>query len=294
MFVTSEFPSEIPRTQTRNYSYTRPLGNIRETTLTERKTNFKTIWQRAKIRPILLLFAFQGIAFALLLFLPMGLMMNSLGNSFPFVENAERIQSDGIKANATLTGIKGIDNITINGNNPQILTYEFDNNGEKKESKFSVFEPEKTDNLNIGDIIPIKHLNGKSIPTEFEQYSFSMDFMYYIAGVILLIGLILCYLLYSRINKEISLYKTGRIAEGKIVSISHNKGFTFSKFGSSMDVHYEYGNNVAKSRTNNFALTNNKSIGDSIKILVSHDGNESCIYPELVAKTNGWKENYVA
>ncbi|PSG90902.1 hypothetical protein C7H52_06415 [Aurantibacter aestuarii] len=224
----------------------------------------------------------------------MGLMMNSLGNSFPFVENAEKIQSDGKKANATLTRIKGIDNITINGNNPQILTYEFDNNGQKTESKFSVFEPEKTDNLKVGDIIPIKYLNGESMPTEFEQYSFSMDFMYYIAGVILLIGLILCYILYSQINKEISLYKTGRIMEGKIISISHNKGFTFSKFGSPIDVHYEYGNKVAKSRTNNFALTNNKSIGDSIRILVSLDGNESCLYPELIAKTNGWKENYVA
>ncbi len=220
--------------------------------------------------------------------------MNSLGNSFPFVENGEKIQSNGIKVNATLTGIKGIDNITINGNNPQILTYEFDNNGQKTESKFSVFEPEKTDNLKIGDIIPIKHLNGESMPTEFEQYSFNMNFMYYIAGAILLIGLILCYLLYSRLNKEISLYKTGRIMEGKIISISYNKGFTFSKFGSSMDVHYEYGNNVSKSRTNNFALTNNKSIGDSIKILVSQDGNESCLYPELIAKTNGWKENNVA
>jgi hypothetical protein len=264
------------------------------TTLTDRKTNLKTIWQRAKIRPILLLFAFQGIAFALFLFLPLSLMMNSLGSSFPFIENVEKIQSDGIKANAILTDIKAIDNININGNNPQILTYEFDFNGQKTESKFSVFEPEKTDNLKIEDIIPIKHLNGESMPTGFEQYSFSMDFMFYIAGVVLLIGLIHCYLLYSRINKEISLYKTGRIMEGKIVSISHNKGFTFSKFGSSMDVHYEYGNNVAKSRTNNFALTNNKSIGDSIKILVSQDGNTSCLYPELIAKTNGWKENYVA
>jgi hypothetical protein len=74
--------------------------------LTVRKTNFKTIWQRAKIRPILLLFAFQGIAFALLLFLPMGLMMNTLGDSFPFVENVEKIQSDGEKENAVLTNIK--------------------------------------------------------------------------------------------------------------------------------------------------------------------------------------------
>jgi archaellum component FlaF (FlaF/FlaG flagellin family) len=262
--------------------------------LTDRKTNFKTIWQRAKIRPILLLFAFQGIAFALLLFLPMGLMMNSMEDSFPFVENAEKIQSDGIMTNAVLTNIKGIDNITINGNNPQILTYEFDFNGQKSESNFSVFEPDKTDVLKTGDIISIKHLNGESIPTEFEQYSFNMDFMYYIAGAILLIGLILSYLLYSQIKKEITLYKTGRIKEGKIISISHNRGFTFSKFGSSMDVHYEYGNIVAKSRTNNFALTNNKSIGDSIKILVSQDGNTSCLYPELIAKTNGWKENYVA
>ena len=38
--------------------------------------------------------------------------MNSLGNSFPFIENAEKIQSDGITANATLTGIKGIDTVS--------------------------------------------------------------------------------------------------------------------------------------------------------------------------------------
>lgn len=221
-------------------------------------------------------------------------MMNSLGDSFPFVKNVEKIQSDGIKTNAILTDIKAVENITINGNNPQILTYEFDFNGQKTEAKFSVFDQEKTKNLQNGDVLLIKHLNGKSIATEFEQYTFSMDFMYYIAGAILLIGLILCYLLYSRIKKEITLYRIGRIKEGKIISISQNKGFTFSKFGSSMDVHYEYGNIVAKSRTNNFALTNNKSIGDSIKILVSQDGNASCLYPELIAKTNGWKENYVA
>jgi len=261
--------------------------------LTDRIINFKTIWERAKIRPILLLFTFQTIAFALVLFLPMGIIMNSLGNSLPSVEGIEKIKSDGIKTNATLTEIKGIDNITINGNNPQILTYEFDNNGQKAASKFSVFEPEKTENLKKGDIIPIKHLNGKSIPVGFEQYTFNMDFMYYIAGILILAGLLLCYLLYWRINKEISLYKTGRIKEGKIISITQNKGFTFSKFGSSMDVHYEYGNNVAKSRTNNFALTNNKSIGDAIKILVSQDGNESCLYPELIAKINGWKENNI-
>ncbi len=262
--------------------------------MTDRKTNFKTIWQRAKIRPILLLFAFQGIVFALLLFIPLSLMMNSLRSNFPFVENDKKIQTDGIKANAVLTNIKGIDNIIINGNNPQILTYEFNFNEQKVESRFSVFAPEKTDILKTGDIISIKHLNGKSIPTEFEQYSFNMDFIYYIAAFLLLIGLILCYLLYSRISKEISLYQTGRIMDAKIISISHNKGFTFSKFGSSMDVHYEYRNNVAKSRTNNFALTNNKSIGDSIKILVSQDGNSSCLYPELIARTNGWKESYLA
>ncbi|MFD2724583.1 hypothetical protein [Hyunsoonleella rubra] len=262
--------------------------------MTNRKINFITIWERAKIRPILLLFAFQGIAFALFLFIPLSLMMDSFKSNFPYVENTEIIESDGIKESAVLTDIKAIENVTINGNNPQILTYEFDLNGQKTQSKFSVFDPTKTEDLQKGDVIPIKHLNGKSIATEYEQYSFNMDFMYYIAGVVLSIGLILCYLLYSRVRKEIALYKTGKVKEGKIISISQNKGFTFSKFGSSMDVHFEYGNIVAKSRTNNFALTNNKSIGDSIKILVSQDGNTACLYPELIAKTNGWKEDNVA
>jgi len=218
-------------------------------------------------------------------------MMNSLGDSLPFIENTEKILSEGIKENAILTDIETIDNININGNNPQILIYQFDANGYKTESKFCVFEPKKTNNLKTGDIIPVKHLNGVAVPTEYEQYTFNVDFMYYITAILLFIGLVPCFLLYSRIKKEITLYKTGKISEGKVISINHNKGFTFSKFGSSMDVHYEHGNMVAKSRTNNFALTNNKSIGDSVKILISQDGNISCLYPELIAKTNGWREN---
>ena len=264
-----------------------------------RKINLNTIWQRAKIRPTLLLFAFQGISFSLLLFLPMAVMMNSFKDVLPYVENTEEIKSNGIKENAIITGIHSIENITVNGKNPTVLTYEFNLNGKKTHSKFSVFDPTIKENIKKGDIIPIKYLNGSSIVLGYEQYTFRMDFMYYLAGGSFLIGLIFCYLLYSRIKKEIELYKTGRIKEAKIVSISHNKGFTFSKFGMSMDVHYEYEHQnrkkiIDKSRTNNFALTNHKSFGDTIRILVSQDGNSSCLYPELIAKSNNWKDNYVA
>ena len=221
-------------------------------------------------------------------------MMSSLKESSPYVENIEKIESNGVIENATLTNIEPIENININDNHPKILTYEFDLNGEKIQSKFSVFNPKKTESLNKGDTISVKHLNGNSIVLGYEQYSFTMDFMYYITGAVLFVGLILCYLLYSRIMKELELYKTGRIEEAKIISTSQNKGFTFSKFGRSMDVHYEFKNKVYKSRTNNFAITNNKSIGDKVRILVSKDGESSCLYPELIAKMNRWEESYVA
>ncbi|MFD2561486.1 hypothetical protein [Aquimarina rubra] len=260
-----------------------------------RKTNLKTIWQRAKIRPILLLSAFQGITFSLLLFLPLTLMMNSFKSSFPYVENVEKIESSGTNESAVLTEIEPIENVTINGNNPTILTYKFDLNGQIIHSRFSVFDPIKIKNLKIGDVIPIKQLNGNSIVLGFEQYSFSMDFMKYIAGAAMLVGLVFFCLLFLRIKKEIDLYKMGKLKEGKIISINQNKGFTFSKFGSSMDVYYEYDVNgtkeIGKSRTNNFALTNNKTIGDTVRILVSEDGKNSCLYPELIAKMNHWKEN---
>ncbi|WP_128755369.1 hypothetical protein [Aquimarina sediminis] len=261
-----------------------------------RKTNLKIIWQRAKLRPRLLLFAFQGIAFSLFLFIPIVFMMSSIKNSFPYVENVEEIASNGIKENAVLIDIEPIGNVTINGDNPTVLIYEFDLDGQKRHSKFSVFDPKKIEGLKKGDVIAIKHFNEKSIVLGYEQYSFSMDFIYYIASPFLVIGLVFCFVLYTRIKKEIGLYKTGRVREGKIISISHNRGFTFSKFGLSMDVHYEYDgydgeNKVDKSRTNNFALTNNKAVGDVIRILVSQDGKSSCLYPELIAKTNGWKEN---
>ena len=224
-------------------------------------------------------------------------MMNSIKKKFSYVDNIEEIKSNGIKVNAILTNIESIENVNVNGNNPTVLNYEYDLNGQKAQSKFSVFEPKKIENLKNGDVISIKHLNGNSIVLGYDQYSFSMDFINYIAGSFLLIGLILCYLLYLRIKKEIDLYKKGEIKEGEIISINQNKGFTFSKFGMSMDVHYECEingtKNIGKSRTNNFALTNNKSIGDTVRILVSRDGKTSCLYPELIAKKNGWKENYI-
>jgi len=40
VFATSEFPSEIPRTQTRNYSYTRPLQHIVKLTSEYIKNNY--------------------------------------------------------------------------------------------------------------------------------------------------------------------------------------------------------------------------------------------------------------
>ena len=221
-------------------------------------------------------------------------MINSFKSDMPYVDNLEEIESNGIKVNAILINIESVNNVTINGENPQILTYEFESNREKEKSKFCVFDPNKTNELKKGDTIAIKHLNGMSIPTEFEQYSIGFNFIYYIALVFLLFGILFCYLLFSRIKEEITLYRTGIIKEGKIISISQNKGFLFSKFGMSMDVHYEYKNNISKSRTDNFALTSNKSVGETIKILVSQDGIKSCLYPELIAQTNGWNENYIA
>tara|TARA_R110002051_G_scaffold275917_1_gene336881 strand:+ start:3186 stop:3971 length:786 start_codon:yes stop_codon:yes gene_type:complete len=261
--------------------------------LIDRKTNLKTIWQRTKIRPTLLLFAFQGITFSLFLFLPLSIMTNSFKNNFPYVENVNEIKTNGKNKSAVLTDIELIKNVTINGNNPVTLTYEFDLNGQNSVSKFSVFDPEKTKDLEVNNIIPIKYLNGKSIPVGYEQYSFNMVFPYYVSGIVFSIGLFFCILLYMRIKKEFALYNEGKINEGKIISINQNKGFTFTKFGQSMDVHYEYEINgtkqIGKSRTNNFALTKNKAIGDTVRILISKDGKNSCLYPELIAKMNEWK-----
>lgn len=222
-------------------------------------------------------------------------MTNSFKNSFPYVENVKEIKTNGENKNAILTDIELIKNVTINGNNPTILTYEFDINGQKSVSKFSVFDPEKTKDLKEGNTIPIKYLNGKSIPTGYEQYSFNMVLPYYVGGIVFIIGLFFYILLYSRIKKEIDLYKAGRIKQGKIICINKNKGFMFTNFGSSIDVQYEYDINgtkqIGKSRTNNFELTNNKAIGDTVRILISRDGKNSCLYPEIIAKTHEWKEN---
>lgn len=219
-------------------------------------------------------------------------MFNGVGNQMPYVENVEEIETNGIEQSAILTSIEPFTTMTVNGENPQILTYEYNYNGQKVTSQFCVFNPEKTQYLEKGSELTIKHFNGKSTIPAFEQYTMQMSFLYYIATVVLLIGLLLCYILYLRIKPEIDLYKTGQIKEGIIISINHNSSFSRSQ-GTSMTIHYEYNNSVTKSRTTNHALTNSKAIGDPIRILVSKDGMTSCLYPELTAKTNGWERNSV-
>lgn len=261
-----------------------------------RKIGLKTIWERIKIRPLLLLFAFQGIAFSLFLFLPMSFMMTSMANEFPVVSNADQITQNGKEAIGVLTKIETKENVTINGNNPLILHYKYNQDGSEFSSKFSVFEPEKTANLKVGDSIEIKYMNNDSIIKGYEQYSFgsSFNFVYYVGAVFLFVGILFVILIYRVVRKEIDLYKSGKLAEGEVVSITSNRGYTFSKFGKSMTIHYEYdttngAKQMGKSRTNNFALTNNKSMGSSVRILVSKDGTESCLYPELIARRKNWK-----
>ena len=130
-------------------------------------------------------------------------MTKSFKESFPYVEKIEEIKSNGITENAVLTDIKAIPNISINGENPSILSYEFESNGQSIQSSLTVFDPEKTSELKKGDIVSIKYLNGKSITTEYEPYSFSMVFPYYVAVIVFLIGFLFCLLLYSKIRKEI-------------------------------------------------------------------------------------------
>jgi hypothetical protein len=256
--------------------------------LKKRKTNLKVIWQRAKIRRLLLLFTFQAIGFSVVIF-SITLLLQSLKDSFPQVNDIETIRSNGSTLDAVLVNIENIENINVNGHNPQILSYEFVVNGKAMKSRFSVFEPEKTKNLVDGQKIPIVYLSGKSVPKDLEQYSFNMDFMFYIAVVVLLIGALLFYILFTRVRQEIELYQTGIIENGKIVSISRNQKLTLSIFNKSWDIHYKYQGKIFKSRTNNKALTNNKSLDDDVRILVSKDGESSCLYPELISIQQEWE-----
>jgi hypothetical protein len=260
---------------------------------TPRKIKFSTKLNILKRKPIPMLIGFLFTLIPIFLVLVLSIVFSSIGNDTPKIDY-DLINENGRETKAVITDIKTQYNVTINGVHPTIISYKYLENGVEIKSKYKTLSERKTEQLEIGNEIPIKDFKRSSIIIGLKPYDFSIGFFLLIPIPFLLIGL--PFLLYSIFNlkKELKLYKYGKVMKGKVLSMIPKSGLPVSNVGQGIIVHYEYETtngkkNVGESFTTDFSILSDKRKDDFFPIFVLTENEEkSCLIPKLESIRNNW------
>jgi hypothetical protein len=258
-----------------------------------RKVKFSTKLNILKRKPIPMLFGFLFTLIPVFLVLVLSIVFSSIGNDTPKIDY-DLINENGRNTTAVITDIEIQYNVTINGVHPTIISYKYSENEIEIKSKYKTLSENKVQVLKIGNEVPIKEYDGKSIITELKPYDFSIGSFLFFPIPFLLIGL--PFLLYSLFNlrKELNLYKNGKVINGRIISMMPKSGLPVSSVGQGVIVHYDYETTegkkiIGESFTTDFSIISDKKKNELVPIFVSHENEEkSCIVPKLEAIRNNW------
>jgi hypothetical protein len=260
----------------------------------QRQVGLRTIFDLLKQKPGHLIF---GTMFTLIPFFFGGLFLlifSFAGSDSPEVDY-KLVDTNGTTTQATISNIEVQGNISINNEHPRVISYSYQSGDKLIDDKFRVLDSAKVSRLKIGDTIRIKHYNGQTIIADLKPYAFPTNILLLVLTPILVIGLIALGLLYWRIKRQIDLFKSGKITNAEIVSMTPVSGLPISGIGQRVKVHYQYltanGQKLlGESATTDYTILTSKKQGDSIKIFVSPDNEEeSCVFSRLDEIRNNWK-----
>lgn len=221
-----------------------------------------------------------------------------LSNSFlePYQKyNFERIEQNGTELNAKITNLKSINNVSINGENPLKISYEYSLNGSNKSDNFQTMDFEKINEMKIGNEIKIKAFENESKIQNLEPFSFPFYLFYFLPIIFFITGSIFSSIGLIPVWRDYNLYKNGFVKEGIIISLTPNSGLPFTNFGQSILINYYYsaknGQKIfGKSKTTDFSIMIEKKAEDKIKLFVSeNDETKSCVIPKLETMKNNWR-----
>jgi hypothetical protein len=208
--------------------------------------------------------------------------------------NADKIISWGTEKSATITAIEVHHNVTVNAAHPVILTYSYTEGSQLISDKFeALVDYDKIDHFKVGYKIKVIVYQGESLVKGVASYSFPVGLFYILPGMFFTIGSIFLLTALTPSLRIYNLYRTGIIKDAKVVSmaVENNSPFLGGKQNLIVDYFYNdtYGNQIiGEAKTDDMLLLHEKKSGDTIKIFVSEDDQQSCIVPRLLALKYNW------
>jgi hypothetical protein len=243
----------------------------------------------------------------------LGVFLASLGLIFGIVLSIFLIGDDGLKTDSTfdkilkqgtsgigkITGVDVNNNVTVNGQHPTVISFRYQPTDFIIENRVEVAIPPNVPLPKVGDEVKIKHLDLKAILVDYLPFPTDMRLFLIGPAIVILIGLIFALYANYKVRRELFLYRFGNIQKAEVITAilktyKHYDGITRINLpGSHAVIFYKYstshGQNMpGQSLSNDHSLLNLQS-GEIIQILVSpKDESRSCLYPDSVAKDNGW------
>lgn len=257
--------------------------------MNKREVGYSTLFTLIKNNPKSII----GILFpilSILIFVSVTILSFTIQNPYEKYD-FESITKNGIKKSAKVISKETVYNVTVNGEHPVIITYEYENNGQIKLDKLQSMDLDKILKLDIGSEVAIKVYNNESQIENIEPFSFPIVIFYILPMIFLLIGIVAFFMVTLPVLRAYELYKNGVLKEAKVISVEKQNGLPISKFGESIIVSYYYigvdGNKIfGKSNTNDYSMLNARK-EDGIKVFVSeNDEKQSCLVPILYAMQN--------
>jgi len=233
---------------------------------------------------------------SLLILTPMLLVISrTLTQPYERYDFAE-IRRHGTPAVARITSIAPLTNVTINGENPRVISYTYPSAGGPVADQFQTLELAKLTSLKAGDTIRVNALNQQSIIPSLEPFSFPFHFFFILPGIFLLIGLPFFLIGFLPALRNYKLYQHGIAKKATVVGIS-TKVISTSRHSQqkAFVVSYEYAGLtqprlLGESLTDDLLLVQEKKFGDQVDIFVSEtDETNSCLVPRLEALKNNWQ-----
>jgi len=125
-------------------------------------------------------FSIMGLGFVILSLIAIpSLFYNQKITIGPYEKyNYEEIVSHGERKNARITGVMIKNNVTSNGINPRIISYEYIFRDSMFTDKFQTLEVEQVDSLSKKDSVNVFVWNGKSVISKIKPYTFPMGLLW--------------------------------------------------------------------------------------------------------------------